>query len=156
MVIFSSCAVFVRRDGRLQPSTHGICMLMMLHHCPHLGALLMKAKHLPWRRRFFKMIHPTLTLIQRVIISLCVRDIYWCCKWRMILGGRHNLHDVMWTNSCIAYSTIEWFQQLLYTRLLRLFSYLVIIGKKYNLTVKQNFMMIMFRVMTMVISMSTQ
>ena len=72
----------------------------------------------------------------------------------------------MYTISCIAYYTIlyytilyytiERFQQLLHARLVRLFSYLVIIGKKYNLTVKQTFMMIMFRVMTIVISMSTQ
>ena len=56
----------------------------------------------------------------------------------------------------VLYYTIERFQQLLHARLVRLFSYLVIIGKKDNLKVKQNFMMIMCRVMTIVISMSTQ
>ena len=65
------------------------------------------------------------------------------------------MQDVMYTISCTAYHTVERFQQLLHTRLLRLFSSLVIIGKKYNLTMKQNFLMIMFRVMTIVISMST-
>ena len=66
------------------------------------------------------------------------------------------MQDVMYTISCIAYYTIERFQQLLHTRLPKPIFLLILIVKKYHLTMKQNFMMIMFRVMTIVILMSTQ